>query len=228
MPRSTGCQLCVKRRVKCDQGRPGCGNCAKYGAPCPGFDRVLKFVAGKHAVRTRRQENGSSSVSGSGSGASNGSPAGSGRVSVTPTTPSTDQDTQLERRARLPLNIAPSDDRGQTICAVIRSINQTRAADELRAFAPWFEEVPQHLGTNLALDSAMAAFTLHLLGKAKEDAYLVRESRTIYGQSLGALQTALNHPVEWKSSETLCATMTLSLFEVGTPMICPISDHGSV
>lgn len=29
--RSTGCSLCVKRRVRCDESRPGCANCAKYG-----------------------------------------------------------------------------------------------------------------------------------------------------------------------------------------------------
>lgn len=31
-----------------------CGNCVKYGAECPGYDKTLKFVTGKHAVRTRR------------------------------------------------------------------------------------------------------------------------------------------------------------------------------
>ncbi|KIW30676.1 hypothetical protein, variant 1 [Cladophialophora immunda] len=34
---STGCFLCRKRRVKCDEGRPGCRNCARLKKPCPGY-----------------------------------------------------------------------------------------------------------------------------------------------------------------------------------------------
>jgi hypothetical protein len=109
----------------------------------------------------------------------------------------------------------PSDDRGQTINAIIHNLHDSQEAGEVRVFAPWFKDVPEHLGQKVTLDGAMAAFALHLLGKAKGDTSLVRESRSIYGQSLGALQKALDHPREWKSSETLCATMILSLYEVG-------------
>ncbi|KAJ9640143.1 hypothetical protein H2204_003368 [Knufia peltigerae] len=34
---STGCALCRKRRVKCDEGKPGCRNCARLKKPCPGY-----------------------------------------------------------------------------------------------------------------------------------------------------------------------------------------------
>ncbi|EXJ78938.1 hypothetical protein A1O3_08438 [Capronia epimyces CBS 606.96] len=34
---STGCGLCRKRRVKCDEGRPGCRNCMRLNKPCPGY-----------------------------------------------------------------------------------------------------------------------------------------------------------------------------------------------
>ena len=81
-------------------------------------------------------------------------------------------------------------------------------------FNTWLTHVPAHLGTKVTLDSAMAAFTLHLLGKTNGDDRLVRESRSIYGQSLVALQMALNHPVEWKSTETLGSAMILCMFEV--------------
>jgi len=229
VPRSTGCQLCVKRRVKCDQSRPSCGNCSKYGAPCPGYDRQIKFVAGKHLVRSRRQEDwrgwGSGPVgSPGGSRRSKGAASGSasfvgsttGSASGTPTTPSVDLSSHVGRRDELTLlYLCPSDDRGQTINAIIHNLHDSQGAAEVRVFAPWFKDVPEHLGQKVTLDSAMAAFALHLLGKAKEDDALVRESRSIYGQSLGALQQALNHAKEWKSSETLCASMILSLYEVG-------------
>ncbi|KAH0836291.1 hypothetical protein FOPE_04289 [Fonsecaea pedrosoi] len=51
---STGCFLCRKRRVKCDEGRPGCRNCARLKKPCPGyrepgygFIRTAVFVSSK-------------------------------------------------------------------------------------------------------------------------------------------------------------------------------------
>ncbi|KAK8048451.1 hypothetical protein PG994_010181 [Apiospora phragmitis] len=53
VPRSNACALCLSRRVKCDESRPSCSNCAKYGADCPGYVRGVKFVAGKHVVRSR-------------------------------------------------------------------------------------------------------------------------------------------------------------------------------
>jgi hypothetical protein len=241
VPRSTGCQLCVKRRVKCDHTRPSCGNCIKYGATCPGYDRQMKFVAGKHHVRSRRQEDwrrwGSGAVNFPGGGRGSEDMASGftlpesigsapGSASGTPATPSIDVTRQLQRREDLPvLYLCPSDDRGQTINVIIHNLHESQAAADVRLFAPWFKDVPEHLGHKVTLDSAMAAFSLHLLGKAREDDALVRESRSIYGQSLGALQKALNHPEEWKSSETLCATMILSLFEVGlcSSTHCPVS-----
>ncbi|KAL4874466.1 hypothetical protein BJY04DRAFT_203834 [Aspergillus karnatakaensis] len=43
VPRSTGCQTCVKRRVKCDEARPQCLRCTKFGVQCLGYDRPLQF-----------------------------------------------------------------------------------------------------------------------------------------------------------------------------------------
>ncbi|KAL4760123.1 putative C6 transcription factor [Aspergillus foveolatus] len=35
--RSRGCHLCRKRKIKCDEALPECGNCRVYGRPCPGY-----------------------------------------------------------------------------------------------------------------------------------------------------------------------------------------------
>jgi hypothetical protein len=35
--RSNGCFLCRKRKIRCDEQRPGCGRCATHGVPCPGY-----------------------------------------------------------------------------------------------------------------------------------------------------------------------------------------------
>ncbi|KAJ5325495.1 uncharacterized protein N7506_008597 [Penicillium brevicompactum] len=43
-PRSQGCILCRKRKVKCDEGKPACGNCAVYGRKCPGYQTSIPLV----------------------------------------------------------------------------------------------------------------------------------------------------------------------------------------
>ncbi|CAK7198278.1 hypothetical protein SEUCBS139899_000938 [Sporothrix eucalyptigena] len=50
--RSTGCALCRKRKIKCDERRPGCRRCELHNAPCPGYDRPLdiRFHDGPHAA----------------------------------------------------------------------------------------------------------------------------------------------------------------------------------
>ncbi|KAF9894988.1 hypothetical protein FE257_004612 [Aspergillus nanangensis] len=52
--RSTGCLLCVQRRVKCDEKLPGCTRCETYGRKCPGYDRGFKFVTAKPYRTPRR------------------------------------------------------------------------------------------------------------------------------------------------------------------------------
>lgn len=62
VPRSNACALCLSRRVKCDEARPSCSNCVKYGATCPGYVRGAKFVAGKHVVKSRARGRGGGTV----------------------------------------------------------------------------------------------------------------------------------------------------------------------
>lgn len=63
----------------------------------------------------------------------------------------------------------------------------------------------------------MSAFMLQIVGRNKRDAALTSRSHDLYGQSLGALQKALNHPVAWKATETLAATILCCLYEVRRP-----------
>lgn len=71
-----------------------------------------------------------------------------------------------------------------------------------------------HLGRAPVLDVAMSAFMLQIVGRTKRDVALTSRSQALYGQSLGALQRALNHPVAWKATETLGATIVCCLYEV--------------
>ncbi|KAM4060247.1 fungal zn(2)-Cys(6) binuclear cluster domain-containing protein [Hirsutella rhossiliensis] len=187
VPRSGGCQLCRKRRVKCDQGRPGCGNCLKYGVRCPGFERGLKFVPGKHQIRPKGKQ---------GDGECTGARGGYGQDGHNLTA----------------LVAAPRPNRGQYISTMVYTVRASISLSDATDFLCWIEL--GRLGARAVLDGAMCAVATHLVGKERADEAMVVHSRTIYGWSLAALRTSLGHATEWKSSETLCAAMLLCVFEL--------------
>lgn len=40
---TTGCQACIKRRVKCDEARPSCNKCRQKDIECPGYGFRYRF-----------------------------------------------------------------------------------------------------------------------------------------------------------------------------------------
>lgn len=210
VPRSRGCLLCVKRRVKCDEVRPACGNCTRYGADCPGYDRNIKFVAGKHHVRARRARDPHETVLDMSSSPDQDTPSSSLAIRKREFSGSSEPEWEPPGLGLY----RPGEIASWFIVGMIDHLFLLRPQEEIMFIAPWFTTVPLQLGRKVQLDSAMCAFTMHLLGKVSRDDRLISESRSLYGRSLVTLQKALNHPTEWKSPETMCATMLLCLFEV--------------
>ena len=228
--------LCVRRRVRCDEGRPGCQKCVTYGAECPGYDRSLKFVAGKHYVRKRKQRRDHSL-----------SAAAEEKEEEEYSPPSAFDDGTFSRRdadgrryrgdsysysyrsnvvvpvffdaprsLTPPYIIPPSprDCRAAYVNTLLEMINVDRTPKNTFFYGSWFTLMSGRLGCKVTLDSAVCSLAMHLLGKLRRDDVLVMQSRQLYGQSLVALQAALNHPVEWRSSETLCTAMVMCLYEL--------------
>ena len=181
VPRSTGCSLCVKRRVRCDEARPRCHNCARYGGPCPGYTRALKFISGKHPVRRD---------------------AGSAERAARP----------IGSKSPSPIELGPGS--RTTIMPLLEDLLRQKNEVELFHFLNWFKGLPSRVGAKVTLDSAVFALAAHLRGKEARDDALVARARGIYVQSLSSLQAALNHPAEWRSSDTLSCAMLLCLYEV--------------
>ncbi|KAI8677234.1 hypothetical protein LRP88_09737 [Fusarium phalaenopsidis] len=197
VPRSTGCQLCRARKVKCDEARPACGNCIKYGVQCPGYDRSRKFVVGKHQIRQR------------GKRADN---------VVKPASCAADSNTTLSCRlgplVRAPLTLARSLQlpRAQVLYNMIESSYMISAATDIYSILSWV--AVDRLGKRALLDGAVCSFALHLAGKQTSDSELIAQSRSIYVLTLNELQAALRHPSEWSAPETLCAAILLCFFEL--------------
>ncbi|KAH8128709.1 hypothetical protein FP744_10008414 [Trichoderma asperellum] len=215
VPRSSGCQLCRKRRVKCDEARPECGNCRKYGAQCPGYERAMKFVSGKHAIRSkgsRPSPTSRDSSVGAGAAVAGSSPsnASTSTSSVGATTP-----TSYASTAAVSLVASPQPNRALFVGTLMEMAQTRLASRDVSTFLGFFCRLRfEELGTVAALDGAICSLALHLMGKELADDNLVARSRTVYGWSLGALQAALRHPVKWKSSETFSSAVMLCFFEL--------------
>ncbi|KAI3400951.1 hypothetical protein diail_1159 [Diaporthe ilicicola] len=209
-----------------------CGNCIKYGAECPGFDKGHKFVSVKHAVRTKGHDQrkgyapqlDSSSTPASGSCITNASSTAQmsvwqarGQAAGSAASLGLQEPFHNQIPGSLPQSVVPF------IHSIIGELFNTYSRQEITYSAPWFSSLNNYLGKSQALDAAMSAYLLQMLGKAKGDQAQVSRSRDLYGRSLGGLQKALNHPVAWKSAETLAATMLCCLFELFAGTSNPLS-----
>ena len=216
VPRSTGCQLCRSRRVKCDECHPECGNCTKYGVPCPGYDRDIKFVDRKHHIRQKGKRDGSHKVTSLSLGNRHvDSPTSIDLVSTSSagsaSTPTPVFVSSPWTSASLTL-VSPSPSRALYIETMVQQLHGSLAQYDVAGIFHWIQ-LPR-LGTRAVLDGAMCSLTMQLFGRDTGNQWLLTNSRMLYGQSLQALQASLQHPTEWKTSETLCSAILLCVYEV--------------
>ncbi|KAI9923944.1 hypothetical protein ASPWEDRAFT_170420 [Aspergillus wentii DTO 134E9] len=52
---STGCKLCRKRKIRCDEAKPGCKRCMIYGQECPGYADTFVWRSEKPNKRDPRK-----------------------------------------------------------------------------------------------------------------------------------------------------------------------------
>lgn len=80
-------------------------------------------------------------------------------------------------------------------------------------YGAFLEDIPQRLGKNKALDTAVTALvSAHSNVCCKRKATL--QTLVKYSLALDALKSSLNSPYEASSSETLCAIMVLLICQV--------------
>lgn len=205
VPRSRGCQLCIKRRVKCDQGQPGCQNCRKYKADCPGYSKELKFITGKHHIRSRKNKVPEAEVFLTTHNrlvsASDDRLSGS----------NSNDDNDHIHSVVINLVHTPTPNPGQYIGNLVATV-RSKISEPVICLLEWVDL--ERLGKSPVLDSAIYSVGLYLVGRQASDSDVIERSRIAYGKSLAILQNSLKHPTAWEVSETLGAAMMLCLFEV--------------
>jgi hypothetical protein len=85
---------------------------------------------------------------------------------------------------------------------------------ELSFFGNWLWCVPKYIGHSRALDCAAQCLALAYFGRMVGYADALYSSRRSYAIALRNLSKAISNKRSGLSSETLCTTMLLSLYEV--------------
>ena len=113
--------------------------------------------------------------------------------------------------------LSPSDKLASRFCQLLGSDMQVAAGTNLASFGKFMIQVPLHIGHSRVLDlSAESLYVAHGAIFGKDNTLLVR-SQILYGQALQSLQKSLEDIGQARSPETLCATLLLSIYEVGLP-----------
>ncbi|KIW35049.1 uncharacterized protein PV07_01775 [Cladophialophora immunda] len=203
---SKGCHSCRKRRVKCDEKRPHCGNCVKRKQQCPGyrdfFDAVHKdetFLT-SHKSAPKRQKKVHS-----------------------PASDSSD--------SSLSLLSAPSPnyvDRALDI-ALFTTPSRNIEMESLGYFFTNYVNIPRDPSTNIfiehilpiylntapnsALAEAINAVAINITSMWMSryvDSYRAREA---YAKAVTILKSLLQDPVESKTDETLATVFMLDFYD---------------
>ncbi|RMZ37562.1 C6 zinc finger domain protein [Aspergillus flavus] len=201
VPRSNGCLLCVQRRVKCDEGLPGCARCAKYGRPCPGYDRGFKFVAGK-PHRSKRRPGSKTAVD------------DTHLVDISSGKASQAMQQSLARRASSLWLRSADTNVMQSLDILIGDVSQPFPASSTYTTTRWFTFLPAIYGRNTTLDASIRCFVAHHIGMMTENKQAVMYARSTYVEALNRLQRSLYNPTESLSSEILCAVLLQCFYEL--------------
>jgi hypothetical protein len=220
-PRSTGCANCRKRKIKCDEGRPGCKKCQIHNTPCPGYRGIkpdgLEWRDETQAV-TRRVEQGLKSGSDS-SSPEQGSDLDSGALP----TKKVQELSLVERPIATEYTVVPqaifsaATNRSQMFDVSMRLYRPTTLNDQpLRAHISDFSCLQKTINSKSspALLAAVDTLSLLQLGVSYQDKTFFEHARRRYGQALAALVVALNKPNVLANNDVLGAMKLLEFCEV--------------
>ncbi|PHH79404.1 hypothetical protein CDD80_4857 [Ophiocordyceps camponoti-rufipedis] len=203
---SRGCQMCRTRRIKCDETKPTCNQCAKSRRQCPGYKDEFDLVFRNETQATKRRakkanskalalKNGRDANAADSSSASSLSPASStGRTSLQPGP-----------------RVALED---QAACHFMSNFVLVPHQGSVRGFMEFLvplmkvDRIPQHF--RHAFDACALASLNNRVGTGND---LDKDALASYTKALAATFAALRDPDVAKHDATLASVLLLGLFE---------------
>ncbi|KIW88754.1 uncharacterized protein Z519_10801 [Cladophialophora bantiana CBS 173.52] len=204
---SKGCHSCRKRRVKCDEKRPQCGNCFKRKQQCPGyrdlFDAVHKdetFIV-SHKSAPKRQKKIHTPANNLGDSTPN--------LTNTPS-PTSDVDCALD----LALLAPPSRNvEVESLCYFFTNYVNIPRDPSTNIFIEHILPIYLNTAPYSALAEAVNAVAVNITVMWMTryvDSYRARES---YARAVTLLKSLLQDPVECKTDETLATVFMLDFYD---------------
>ncbi|EXJ64353.1 hypothetical protein A1O7_00689 [Cladophialophora yegresii CBS 114405] len=232
---SRGCYMCRKRRVKCDEKRPQCGNCVKRQQRCPGyrdfFDAVHKdetsFISRKSGPKRQKRTH---------------APAeddihASLDLCLSEECPRYSTDESIDS------SIFPIPNHASSCLALFTQPSRNVVCESLGYFFTNYVNTPRDPSTNIFIehilpmylntppDSALyeaiqgVAINVTSMWMARHvDSYLAREA---YGKAVTCLKALLEDPVQCKTDETLATVFMLDFYDSLNQRFVKFVDTGT-
>ncbi|KAL5363506.1 hypothetical protein BJX96DRAFT_155841 [Aspergillus floccosus] len=201
---STGCYLCRKRKIKCDEALPDCRNCLVYGRPCPGYRPDTIFRNENQKVEQLMKRGNSASPTGNKQPSPQGASERSGHQEL--------------RLAQYP--VADSTWEERAVCYFFDQYTTVDRPDECVShlgFLPSLYAIcrdgKQDGSAASCLRLAVDATALMTLGNQVKAPSLIIKGRRSYGMALRGLRRALASLEQAVRDETFATMVLLSLFE---------------
>ncbi|KAB5542620.1 hypothetical protein GE09DRAFT_248090 [Coniochaeta sp. 2T2.1] len=214
---SKGCQMCRTRRIKCDETKPTCKQCAKSHRQCPGykddFDLIFRNETDATERRVRRAGKKASLPAG-------GRATTSGQAPISPSSSGGSISPVVRPIIKSPLEMAiipalevPPDYKAS--CHFVSNFILVPRQGTVRGFMDYLVPLLKAESPNGHLQHAFNACALASLGNRVTSDSVNFQDRAYaeYSKALGGTNTALRHPDESKSDATLAAVLMLGMFE---------------
>ncbi|EAW14063.1 putative C6 transcription factor [Aspergillus clavatus NRRL 1] len=200
---STGCYLCLKRKIRCDEASPECRNCIVYGQPCPGYRPDTIFRDETQKVQRLMKKKKPKSP-----------PARDTSICAA-------EDKDQKPTLLLTRRIADATWEERSICYFFDQYTSSDDDGELRGplgFLPALYALCRDIGeagcsASASLRLAVDATALVTLSNEIQERSLLVKARHLYGMAIQRLRQALTSRAQAVRDETFAAVVLLSIFE---------------
>ncbi|PFH63046.1 hypothetical protein XA68_10087 [Ophiocordyceps unilateralis] len=203
---SRGCQMCRTRRIKCDETKPTCNQCAKSRRVCPGYKDEFDLVFRNETQATKRRARKANSKA---------LALKHGRDADVADSPSTSSLSPASSAGRTSIQAAPRvalED--QAACHFMSNFVLVPHQGGVRGFMEFLvplmkvDRIPLHF--RHAFDACALASLNNRVGTGND---LDKDALASYTQALAATFAALRDPDVAKQDATLASVLLLGLFE---------------
>ncbi|RDW70609.1 Zn(II)2Cys6 transcription factor domain-containing protein [Aspergillus mulundensis] len=182
---SGGCGTCRRRKVKCDETKPECLRCTKYGHECAGYNKKRVFLHGRTATT--------------------GKP---GKLA-----PDLNLALVKNRKVDLPRPNVNPELRVQLLTAFIEGYLPQQPHLRDRTGRTFLEALPDLTGGSAILEKAGISLAAVYLAKQNQDDRLLQYSSKLYGNTLKTLQGRIKSGAKL-GQDVLYTTVILQLYEL--------------